>query len=119
MANKNRYYGLATREEKQDVSRKDNAARIYPEGPLSYSAVVTAIRNYKKDHPNFDNLSAQAAASEIAKELRKEGRYDNVSAEGVRISGEGYSIALTKGRGTDGMITASKASERIKSDKKE
>lgn len=118
MANKNRYYGLATREEKQDVSRQDNAARIYPEGPLTYSAVVTAILNYKKSHPNFDDLSASVAADRIATTLKETGRYGNVSAQGARISGDGYSIALTKGKGTNGMITASKASEQVKLDKK-
>lgn len=111
MANKARYYGIATREEKQDVTRKDNAALIYPNA-LGYSAVVTAILNYKKNHPNFDNLSTSIAADRIAGELTKTGLYGTVTGSGSRIEGGGYSIALTKGKGTGSMITASKASER-------
>lgn len=117
MANKARYYGLATREEKQDVARQDNAAKTYP-SDLSYSAVVAAILNYKATHPNFDNLTTTAAADRIASELTKTGLYGKVSGAGSRIKGDGYSIALTKGRGTNGSITASKASEQINTDKK-
>lgn len=114
MANKARYYGLSTREERQDVSM---GSGVYPEtnGDLTYAAVVTAIRNYKLTHPNFDNLSATAAAAAIAKELDKTGRYGNVSSGGGRIKSDGYSISLTKSKG---MITASKASEQINTDKK-
>jgi hypothetical protein len=115
---KARYYGMATREEKQDVSRSDRGARVYGGGPLTYSAVVTAILNYKDTHPNFDNLTTTAAASAIAKELKDTGKYGSVSASGSRIKGEGYSIALTKGGSTGGMIVASKASEQINTDKK-
>ena len=114
MANKARYYGLSTKEERQDVTM---GSGVYPEtgGVLTYSAVVTAIRNYKATHPNFDNLSATAAASAIAKELDKSGKFGDVSAGGARIKGAGYSIALTKGKG---IITASKASEQVNTDKK-
>lgn len=115
---KPRYFGAATREELQDVSRKDRGSRVYPEGPLTYSAVVTAILNYKDTHPNFDNLTTSAAASAVAGELRGEKRYGNVSASGARIKGEGYSIALTKGKNTNGMIVASKASEQVNADQK-
>lgn len=114
MANKARYYGLATREERQDVSRQDNAAKAYP-ATLGYAAVVAAILNYKQSHPNFDNLSATAAASAIAKELTKQGTYGHVSSGGGRIKAPGYSIALTKSKNT---IVASKASEQINSDQK-
>ena len=114
MANKARFYGLSTREERQDVSV---GSGVYPEtnGELTYAVIVTAIRNYKKNHPNFDNLSSTAAASAIAKELDKTGKYGNVSSGGGRIKGDGYSISLTKSRG---MITASKASEQVNTDKK-
>ena len=115
---KGRYYGMATREEKQDVSRSDRGAREYTAGPLTYSAVVTAILNYKDTHPNFDNMTTTAAASAIATELKETGRYGNVSSAGARIKGDGYSIALTKGGGTDGMIVASKASEQVNTDQK-
>lgn len=113
---KPRYYGMATREELQDISRSDRGARVYPEGPLTYNAVVTAILNYKDTHPNFDNLTTNTAADVIAKELKATGRYGNVTADGARISGNGYSIALTKGQNTNGKIVASHASERINSD---
>ena len=114
MANKARYYGLSTHEERQDVSRQDNAAKIYP-ATLGYSAVVTAILNYKKTHPNFDNLSSVAAASAIAKELTKQGTYGHVSSSGGKITAPGYSISLTKSKG---MITVSKASEQISTDQR-
>ena len=117
MANKNRYYGLATREELQDIGRNDRASRIYP-GVLGYSAVVTAILNYKDSHPNFDNLTIQAASDRIASELTKTGLYGTVRGSGARIEGRGYSIALTKGRGTNGKIVPSKASERVSVDEK-
>ena len=111
---KARYYGLSTKEERQDVSRKDNAALIYPQ-TLGYSAVVTAVLNYKKTHPNFDSLSATSAASAIAEVLTKTGLYGHVSGSGGRITAPGYSIALTKSKGT---ITVSHASEQINEDKR-
>ena len=118
MANKARYYGMATTEEVKDVSRIDRGARIYLTGPLNYNAVVTAILNYKDTHPNFDNLTTSAAASAIAKELREGGNFKGVTSSGSRIKGDGYSISLTKGRNTDGKIVASKASEQINPDEK-
>lgn len=117
MANKARYYGLATREELQDVSRSDRASRIYPHD-LGYSAVITAILNYKDDHPNFDNLSTHVAAERIAAELSKQKIYGQVHANGSRVVGQGYSISLTKGNKTNGKIVPSKASEQVNTDKK-
>ena len=118
MANKARYYGLATREELQDVNRSDKAARIYPHD-LGYAAVVTAILNYKDNHPNFDNLTTSVAADRIAAELTKQKTYGQVHASGSKIIGQGYSISLTKGSKTNGHIVPSKASEQINTDKKQ
>lgn len=117
MANKARYYGLATREELQDVSRSDRASRIYPHD-LGYDAVITAILNYKDNHPNFDNLSTHVAAERIAAELSKQKIYGQVHASRSKIVGQGYSISLTKGSGTNGKIVPSRASEQINTDKK-
>ena len=116
MANKARYYGLSTREERQDVTI---GSGIYPEtnGQLTYGVVATAVRNYKANHPNFDNLTTQAAAEAIARELDKRGVYGEVTAGGgqIRQPSEGYAISLTKSKD---MITVSHASERTNIDKK-
>lgn len=115
---KGRYYGLATQEEKQAVNI---GSGVYPDtnGVLTYEVVATAIRNYKMAHPNFDDLSVSIAADRIAEALKKTGRYGNVVSDGAKIKGsDGYSIALTKGRGTDGMIILSRASEKLGKKKK-
>lgn len=112
MANKDRYYGLATQGDKNAVTFGGSA---YPEngGILSYGAVTTAVRNYKATHSNFDQLSTQVAAQRIARELTETGLYGNVTAQGSRIYGKGYSVSLTSGTRTGGIITVSRASERI------
>ena len=109
---KARYYGLATMEEKNDV-RYGSGVQKPNNGVLSYSAVVGAIRLYKAEHPNFDDLSVNVAADRIATTLNQTGLYGSVHNAGNRIVSNGYSIALTKGKGTEGMITASHASERV------
>lgn len=108
MANKARYYGLATQSETKDVLRKDRAARIYPE-TFGYTAVLAAVLNYKDAHANFDELSSTLAAERIASELNRTKLYGTITSESSRISGNGYSVALTKGKD---LITISKASER-------
>ncbi len=109
MANKARYYGLSTKEERQDVTKKDRASRIYPE-TFGYQAVVTAILNYKDMYPNFDELNSAKAASRIAGELTRTGLYGNVRSASTRIIGENYSVALTKG---NDLITISKKTEKF------
>lgn len=114
MANKARYYGLSTREEKQDVMDNSRAARIYPD-ELSYNAVISAVLNYKDEHPKFDELSSGVAASAIAGVLTKTGKYGKVSSAGSRITAPGYSIALTK---SDKIITVSRKSEQVSTDRR-
>ena len=108
MANKARYYGLSTKEERQDVARKDKAARIYP-SEFGYRAVLAAVLNYKDEYPNFDELNAARAANRIAGELTRTGLYGTITSSNARIIGENYSISLTKGKE---MITINKKSEQ-------
>ena len=108
MANKARYYGISTNEERQDVTRKDRAARIYP-AEFGYRAVVAAILNYKDDYPNFDELNTAKAASRIATALTHTGLYGEVSSSSSRIISGDYSISLTR---HNGLITVTKKSER-------
>lgn len=114
MANKARYYGLSTKEERQDVTKKDRASRIYP-AEFGYDAVVTAILNYKDEYPNFDELNSARAANRIAGELTRTGLYGEVYSDNARIIGENYSISLTRG---NGLITVNKKSERTDIKKK-
>lgn len=116
MANKARYYGLVTKQEMQDVTT-GSGVLLDGGGVLTYAAVTTAIRNYKAKHPNFDDLSSEVAADRIATVLNKNGTFGEVHARGSRISGGGgYSIALSKGNKSNGIIYASKKSERINND---
>lgn len=110
MANKARYYGLSTVEERQDVNRKDRGARIYPK-EFGYNAVVAAILNYKDVYPNFDELNSAKAASRIAGELTRTGLYGEIRSESTRIIGENYSVVLTRG---NNLITVSKKTEKKK-----
>lgn len=109
MANKARYYGISTKEERQDVTRKDRASRIYP-NEFGYDAVVAAILNYKDEYSNFDELNSARAATRIAGELTRTGLYGEVRSESTRIIGENYSVALTRG---NDLITVSKKTERF------
>lgn len=109
MANKARYYGLSTKEERQDVARKDRASRLYPR-QFGYDAVVAAILNYKDEYSNFDELNSARAASRIAGELTRTGLYGEIYSNNARIIGENYSISLTKGKD---LITPNKKSERV------
>ena len=108
MANKARYYGISTREERQDVTKKDKASRIYP-AEFGYNAVVTAILNYKDEFPNFDELNAARAATRIAGELTRTNLYGEVKSSNARIISGNYSISLTK---HNGLITVTKKSEQ-------
>lgn len=108
MANKARYYGLSTKEERQDVNKKDKASRIYP-SEFGYKAVVTAILNYKDQYPNFDELNAARAANRLAGELTRTGLYGEVHSENARIVNGDYSISVTK---SNGQITVTKKSEK-------
>jgi hypothetical protein len=114
MANKARYYGLATKEERQDVTKKDRASRIYPK-EFGYTAVVTAILNYKDNYPNFDELNSARAANRIAGELTRTGLYGEIHSENARIVGDNYSISLTR---ANGLITVNKKSEQTDFKKK-
>lgn len=114
MANKARYYGISTKEERQDVNKKDRASRIYPQ-EFGYQAVVTAILNYKDEYPNFDELNAARAATRIAGELTRTGLYGEVHSSNARIISGNYSISLTKG---NGLITVTKKSEQTDEQKK-
>lgn len=114
MANKARYYGISTREERQDVTKQDRASRIYP-NEFGYKAVVAAILNYKDEYSNFDELNSARAANRIAGELTRTGLYGNVYNESARIIGENYSVSLTRG---NGLITVNKKSERFDEDKR-
>lgn len=118
MANKARYYGLSTKEDKDAVNMGSGVLKPN-NGILDYEVVATAIRKYKANHPNFDNLTKEVAASEIAKVLTDSGFYGEVDAHGARIEGgaNNYSVALTKGRGTDGQLRLSRASEEVKKKK--
>ncbi len=107
MANKARYYGISTNEERQDVVRKDRGARIYP-SEFGYRAIIAAILNYKDKYPNFDELNAARAADRIAGELNRTGLYGTISTESTRIIGENYSVVLTRG---NGLITVNKKTE--------
>lgn len=109
MANKARYYGLSTREEKQDVQDKSRAARIYPQ-ELGYKAVVAAILNYKDVNSDFDEKTASQAAKVVAKMLTNTDLYGTVSSSSARVIGENYSVSLTKG---DGIITVSHKTEQF------
>lgn len=110
--NKAKYYGLATQEDIQAVTI-GSGIQSDTGGVLTYNAVVTAIRAYKASHPNFDELSVGVAATRIAEKLNSDGRYGRVSSQGNRVVGEGYSVALTRGRGTQGRIVASHSSEQV------
>lgn len=114
--NKARYYGLATKEDIDAVTV--GSGNYTSSGNLTYDAVATAIRRYKANHPNFDELATNVAATRIASELNSTGLYGNVSSQGNRIVSSGYSVALTHGRGTNGMITINRASERVGEQKK-
>ena len=114
MANKARYYGLSTKEEKQDVNDKSRAARIYPE-KLGYKAVVTAILNYKDENSDFNDMSASAAAKAIAKTLTNTGLYGKVSSANARVVGDNYSVSLTR---SDGIITVSHRTEQYEKRKR-
>ena len=114
MANKARYYGIATREEKQDVEDNSRGARIYPE-TFGYRAVKAAILNYKDKFSNLNDLSSVVAASRLAKMLTETGKYGTITSSRSRIIGENYSISITK---HEGVITPSKASERTDEEKK-
>lgn len=109
MANKARFYGISTQEEQQDVTRKDKAARIYPK-EFGYTAVVTAILNYKDEHDNFNELNSARAATRIAGELTRTGLYGEVRSDSARITNGDYTVSLTK---RDGLITVSKKSEQF------
>ena len=109
--NKAKYYGLATQEDKNALTF--GGAHQTTGGMLTYAVVANEVRKYKHDHPNFDELSTGVAAQRIAAELNKTDRYGNVTAHGSRIVGDNYSVALTKGRGTGGMITVNHASEHV------
>ena len=114
MANKARYYGLSTKDEKQDVNDKSRAARIYPE-TLGYKAVVTAILNYKDANEDFNDLTASAAAKIVARVLTNTGLYGKITSSSARVIGDNYSISLTKG---DGIITVSHRTEQINEERK-
>lgn len=114
MANKARYYGISTREEQQDVLRKDKASRIYPQ-EFGYTAVVAAILNYKDENDDFNDFSSTLAASKIATLLTKTGLYGRVTNRSSRIIGDGYSVALTKGKE---LITINKKTEQTDIDEK-
>lgn len=114
MANKARYYGLSTREERQDMADNSRAARIYP-AELGYRAVKAAILNYKDEHSDFNSLTSNVAAGKIATLLTETGLYGTVTKSSSRIIGENYSISLTK---TKEGITPSRASERTEDEKK-
>lgn len=114
MANKNRYYGLSTKEERQDVTDNSRAARIYPQ-TFGYKAIVTAILNYKDIDPTFNELSATNAAKTIAKTLTNTDLYGKIKSSSGRIFNDDYAISLTK---RDGLITVSHRTEQINEERK-
>lgn len=114
MANKNRYYGLSTKEERQDVTDNSRAARIYPE-TFGYRAIVTAILNYKDINADFDEFNTTAAAKALAKLLTNTELYGKVTSSSGRLYGENYAISLTK---KDGLITVSHRTEQINEDER-
>ena len=114
MANKARYYGLSTKEERQDMADNSRGARVYP-SEFGYRAVKAALLNYKDTHSDFNSITSSVAAGKIATLLTETGLYGKVTKSSSRVIGEGYSISLTK---TKNGITPSRASERIEEEKK-
>ena len=108
MANKARYYGLVTHEERQDMDDNSRAARVYPID-FGYRAVKAALLNSKDDNPRFNELTAVQAAKRLAVILTNTGLYGKVESRSAKVIGENYSISLTKHHGE---IFASKASEK-------
>ncbi len=108
MAHKARYYGISTKEERQDMEDKSRAARIYPE-TLGYRAVVAALLNFKDVHGSFGDMSATDVARKAATLLTNTGLYGQVISSSSRVIGENYSIAINKNRD---VITPSKSTEK-------
>ena len=109
MANKARYYGLATKEERQDMEDKSRASRLYPV-KFGYAAIKAALLNYKDEHGGFGDLSSSAIANRLAKTLTETGLYGKITSESARIVGDTYSVSLTKHKT---CVTISKATERV------
>lgn len=108
MAHKARYYGLSTKEERQDMEDKSRAARLYP-STLGYKAVVAALLNYKDDHGSFSDMSATDIARKAAMLLTNTGLYGEVISSSSWVIGENYAIAINKNGAT---ITPSKSTEK-------
>ena len=108
MANKNRYYGLATNEQKELKSRATRSPFINVEEltPYTvYSAVVLA--------PELDTMLAPTATQRMKEVLIANGFTRKLKVEGSRISDEENEYILTKSR-TNGLMIVKETHEKKK-----
>lgn len=108
MANKNRYYGLATKEQQDLKSRVKKAPFINVEELTSWTiySVLALV-------PAIDALSSLAATQKIKEELIKNGFEGKIKVDGSHISDETNSYILTKTK-SNGIMIAKETHEEKK-----
>ena len=108
MANKNRYYGLVTKEQQDLKSRVKKAPFINVEEltPWTVYSVLTLV-------PVIDTLSSAAATRRMREELIKNGFEGKIKVDGSQISDETNSYILTKSK-SNGIVIARETHEEKK-----
>ena len=117
MANKARYYGIGT---KTSIDHRNSASPNFPiKDELTEPMVNGAINALAAANPGFDNLTAQAAAQQIKKELKARGFRGDLSTGGGKISDtKGNSYSLTHANNDEGQIVIGKETHNKMDEKK-
>lgn len=118
MANKARYYGLAS---KQSIDARNTASpNFIMEDTLTRRMVDGAIVALSLQQPNFDNLSSREATKRIADYLKDGGfRGDLHVTSGAKITDGSNEYAITHANNDKGQIVVGQEKhDNLNEDKK-